>query len=687
MIGSMIGAYRIEGKLGHGGMGEVYLALDPKIRRHVAIKLLRSQFVGNADLVARFRSEALAVNLVRHPCIVQIYDFGQTEDGSHYLVMEYLIGETLADRLKKNPTQLSETEAGWLGVQLASALGAAHSHGIVHRDLKPSNIMLVPDPIVPDGKRVRLLDFGIAKLAHGIADFTKPPTETGQILGTPLYMSPEQCMGSSDIDGKADVYSLGIVLYRILAGRLPFTSPSPHVLIHNHLRDQPPNLKILIPSLDPALVRLVHRMLEKDRNNRPSMIVVERELRRLRIEGTAAKPTSGIEEVLIHAVLGSAGGGQHTATKPASALVNSPGDQNPLGNLPAAIQQNSDNLRAEAAAPRAVSGKPTVLMSRPTVPMRKVRVSPSSIQQPPALPGTKQPADSIVAQNSLITERSTLSLRKRHLLIASSLAATFLSLSGLGIWRYEAVAKRAIQEQVAVSKGKVNQEEIAASDSGTVEKRTLSRTAVNIEQSIPDSLANSSKSAEEKPDCANIEGIGYKKKNEGKFEESFNIFSESYKKCNNQWMIVEKGRAKQSLGQYEEALLFYGDFLGRNPTHFRKGMIEERIVCAKKAKSAVEKKNLSLQSDDEIDKKSAQEALINAYDLCNDPILLLDIADLCYRNSEYKNVIEKCDQVLHSHPEGSFRERATNLKERAEAELQKLPIVPDLGSQGLKSPF
>src|SRR5262245_22106679 len=197
-------------------MGEVYFAEHAVMGRRSAVKVIREELSGNSEMVERFVNEARLVNRIGHPNIVEITDFGQI-GSRYYIMMELLEGETLEERLERTP-RLSPTVAHRIAVQITAALGAAHELGVVHRDLKPENIYLVNRAGEPD--YVKVLDFGIAKLMGGMKRGTAG-TMPGTLLGTPHYMSPEQCHGAEHLDHRTDVYSMGVILYRMLTGELP----------------------------------------------------------------------------------------------------------------------------------------------------------------------------------------------------------------------------------------------------------------------------------------------------------------------------------------------------------------------------------------------------------------------------------------------------------------------------------
>lgn len=269
MVGTRVGPYTVVKFLGEGGMGSVYEARNEQIDKQVAIKILRLDYANTPEIATRFFNEARACNQIEHPGLVQVLDVGQLPTGSLYLVMDYLRGETLEHRLKAC-TRLVEHRALGLLRQLTSVLTAVHERGIVHRDLKPSNIMLVPDPDMPYGERIKLLDFGIAKMNATGQGPGMALTQTGQPIGTALYMAPEQCRGVRDVDGQADVYSLGVVFFEMLTGQPPFRAAETLTLLNMHVSAPPPSVRSAVPSVSAEIDGLVSRMLSKDRSARPT---------------------------------------------------------------------------------------------------------------------------------------------------------------------------------------------------------------------------------------------------------------------------------------------------------------------------------------------------------------------------------------------------------------------------------
>lgn len=268
--GQRLGPYRIVRLLGEGGMGAVYEARQETLDRRVALKTLHSEYARHKDAVSRFFNEAKILSKLEHPSIVQVSDFGTAEDGTAYLVMEFLRGQSLGRRLATAPGHLPPVTALQIAWQVADVLAVAHAQGVVHRDLKPDNLMLVADPVAPGGERVKVLDFGIAKLTDPL-EAGGLKTDSLAIMGTPRYMSPEQCKGAGGVDAKTDVYSLGCVLYHMLAGQPPFVAEGAGQIIGMHLFQTPAPLGTLNPRLPPQVTELVHRLLTKEKQARPSM--------------------------------------------------------------------------------------------------------------------------------------------------------------------------------------------------------------------------------------------------------------------------------------------------------------------------------------------------------------------------------------------------------------------------------
>src|SRR5262245_11132821 len=240
-------------------MGEVWLAEQQSIGTHVAIKLLNEAVSKDNEHVQRFFNEARAVSRIQHAGIVKIFDVGH-HAGQAYLIMEYLEGETLAQRITR-VGKLPLAEIADIGRQIASVLDATHSAGITHRDLKPDNIFLVADRELPRGERVKILDFGIAKLTGTLAG--QSPRTIGT-MGTPAYMAPEQWGDASKVDWRADLYSLGCVAFEMTCGRPPFIVTNIAEACAKHLHEPAPRARSLVPGVPPRLDELLDRLLAKD---------------------------------------------------------------------------------------------------------------------------------------------------------------------------------------------------------------------------------------------------------------------------------------------------------------------------------------------------------------------------------------------------------------------------------------
>ncbi|MEW5960845.1 MAG: protein kinase, partial [Chloroflexota bacterium] len=254
MIGRTLGNYRLVEQIGLGGMATVYKAYDPDTDRYVAIKVLPQHFSQDPTFRERFHREAKAIAKLEHLHILPIFAYGE-DDGTAYMVMRYLQTGTLTERIRQGPLPLSE--ASRLLSQIAGALDYAHTHGILHRDVKPSNVLL------DAGGNAFLTDFGIAKMVEATLDLTG-----GGLLGTPAYMSPEQCRGSKELTPASDIYSLGIVLYEMVTGRTPFVAETPIALIHMQLNEALPLPRQLRPDLPEEAERIILKALAKEPESR-----------------------------------------------------------------------------------------------------------------------------------------------------------------------------------------------------------------------------------------------------------------------------------------------------------------------------------------------------------------------------------------------------------------------------------
>ena len=257
--------YRIISKLGAGGMGEVYLAEDTRLDRKVALKILNEDVASDSDRLRRFVQEAKAASALNHPNIITIHEIGETAN-RRFIAIEFIEGETLHDRLKSGPLSLrSVLDAG---IQIGSALQAAHDANIVHRDIKPENVMVRPDGLI------KVLDFGIAKVTGPVtsqvdaeAPTLKGGTSPGTIVGTAAYMSPEQARGKP-IDARTDIFSLGVVLYEMLTGRKPFEGETSMDVIAAILHKEPPPISESMPDVPAEIERIVSKLLRKDCDER-----------------------------------------------------------------------------------------------------------------------------------------------------------------------------------------------------------------------------------------------------------------------------------------------------------------------------------------------------------------------------------------------------------------------------------
>jgi serine/threonine-protein kinase len=255
--------YRIVRLLGEGAMGAVYEAENTRIRRRVAIKILHPQIAQKADTLRRFEREAQAAGRIGSQHIVEVLDLGELADGSRFMVLEYLEGTTLDQRIRSRG-RLTPEEATPIVCQLLEGLGAAHKAEIIHRDLKPANIYLCPKPGGVDF--VKILDFGVSKF--NVLNDEMSMTSTGAVLGTPYYMSPEQAKGSRAVDPRSDLYAVGVILYECITGQVPFSAETFNELIFRIVLESPPPVESFVPSLDPAFTAIIHKAMAREAGER-----------------------------------------------------------------------------------------------------------------------------------------------------------------------------------------------------------------------------------------------------------------------------------------------------------------------------------------------------------------------------------------------------------------------------------
>jgi class 3 adenylate cyclase/predicted Ser/Thr protein kinase len=292
MIGSTFGHYRVDAKLGEGGMGMVYKATDTELDRTVAIKtLLSTEAENDPDSVGRFMREAKAASRLQHPTIVTIYHFG-VEGTTRYIAMEFVEGRTLKKMINGKPMAIAQLCE--IAVQVADGLAAAHEKGVVHRDIKAENIM------VTTRGQVKILDFGLAKLKEApqrVDGKTQYQTQVGVVMGTVSHMAPEQALGT-DVDARADIFSFGVVLYEMATGKMPFEAPTPQATLARILNTEPTGVSLLNPSVPPELERIIHECLQKDKTFRPNTQELVMTLKNIRasLSGSA----SGVRTQVVH---------------------------------------------------------------------------------------------------------------------------------------------------------------------------------------------------------------------------------------------------------------------------------------------------------------------------------------------------------------------------------------------------
>jgi serine/threonine protein kinase len=387
------GKYRLDSYLSRGGMGAVYRATHVMLGRPVAVKLIKADLVTSPDIVRRFQREARAVTHLNHPNIVEVYDLGQTEDGTLYIAMELVSGESLSAIIKAAGPLPPDRIVRILG-QVVSALALAHRTNIVHRDLKPHNIMVAQGE---DGLDVaKLLDFGIAKTFE--IDAGTQLTSTGATLGTPQYMSPEQASGA-EVDGRSDLYSLGIILYEMLIGEVPFSDPSTPTVLVKHMTEapMPPSRRRPDLRVSPALETIALRCLEKDPANRfQTAGELGAELQRAPIEQ--------IED--------------EGATIPLSRQAPQPGQT----SKPTVLDPTVPSAVPPVHVKPPVHAEPPILVAPPPLP-------------PPPLPGTR-PTVAAVASSPMAAPPVVPPVppRSRSMLVPIAALVVLIALLGAGYW-------------------------------------------------------------------------------------------------------------------------------------------------------------------------------------------------------------------------------------------------------------
>ncbi|MBA2504249.1 MAG: protein kinase [Pyrinomonadaceae bacterium] len=283
--------YRLDRRIGRGGMGAVYAGTHLELDRSVAIKLLLPDYITDANALERFRREARAAARLNHQNVADVYDYGLLTDGGAYIVMELIEGETLREHMNKDCT-LPFGEAASIARQVAEGIDAAHRNHIIHRDLKPSNIILMRDH--QNQLVAKVVDFGIAKLKEATVTGDGALTNTGMLIGTPRYMSPEQC-GGQELDARSDIYTVGVLLYEMLGCRAPFDAPSATAIALKHIQELPAPLTNFRSDLPPALAAIVMQALEKDPAKRQQTAAeLARQLRDAESQITDATPQTQV---------------------------------------------------------------------------------------------------------------------------------------------------------------------------------------------------------------------------------------------------------------------------------------------------------------------------------------------------------------------------------------------------------
>ena len=320
VAGQSFGNFQVVRLLGEGGFGEVYEAENPFLQRRAAIKVLHTGMVQDPELVRRFLNEARAASAIRHPNIIDVFDAGVTPEGEPYILMEFLDGDSLQKILLERG-RIPMRTVQEIVRQAGSALSAAHTAGIVHRDLKPENLFLIPDEGMAMGFRVKVLDFGIAKINHRDDQNSTMKTQAGLLMGSPAYMSPEQCRDSSDVDLRTDIYSLAIMVYEMLSGVPPFVSKSATEMLVMQIMTDPPPLRQHVPDVPDYVEETVMRALAKDREVRFANVdyfvgALHGTYPALTVQGTASSPVARLDGPPSGSIYSSSGFGYQRTPAP-----------------------------------------------------------------------------------------------------------------------------------------------------------------------------------------------------------------------------------------------------------------------------------------------------------------------------------------------------------------------------------
>jgi eukaryotic-like serine/threonine-protein kinase len=325
--GTDLGEYRVESMIGEGAMGTVFRATHPMIGKRAAVKVLKAHLCRDLTAIDRFMDEARAVNAIGHPNIIDIFAFGEMPDGRRYFVMELLAGKTLRELVRGGKVSLGEMAR--IVRTLARALEAAHGKGIVHRDLKPENVMLVDMGDEP--ALVKLLDFGVAKLARENEPLEHKPS--GIVVGTPMYIAPEQARDSDDAGWPSDVYSLGCIAFELLTGKPPFQGETMMEMFTAHVTEQPVAPSTRAPEVPDEIDELVLKMLAKNPLDRPAMSHVRKILERVRDPHELVQPRTRIITVRQKAIPND---DKSPASEPPGVKVRFAGTPLPTRSMPAA---------------------------------------------------------------------------------------------------------------------------------------------------------------------------------------------------------------------------------------------------------------------------------------------------------------------------------------------------------------